>query len=354
MSRNGATVAAFEREFAARVGAKYAIACANGTVTLQGALAALNVQPGDRVAVPPLTMAATTMAVLNVGAAPVFCDVRKDTWTIDPFSVCERLDAFATPYGIPVSLYGLHAQPTGPYTVDDAAQTLRPHNKGAAFTSYSMQASKILSTGEGGMLVTDSEELAAGARSYLSLGYRMRADQARIDPAEIKAPTYARHYLTSAINGRMNDCTAELGLERLACADALIQARRIAAGMYADVCEGVEWLVPQFVPEGWRHDMWTYAVACDTPQRAAWLADAVVRHGGERPYGAWRLTYQEPAFKHLVARQSGVVLTAGNFTQSICPTAESLQPRILQFATNKLASAARNSHALQRAIGEVG
>ena len=63
--RNGATVAAFERELAAYCGAKYAIAASNGTVTLQAALVALGVQPGDRVAVPPLTMSATTIAVLN-------------------------------------------------------------------------------------------------------------------------------------------------------------------------------------------------------------------------------------------------------------------------------------------------
>lgn len=322
---NGATVAAFEREFAAYVGAKYAIACANGTVTLQGALAANNVR---RIVVPPLTMAATTIAALNVGVEVVFGDVDEKTWTLKP-----DLDSC----NMPVSLYGLGVPWCGSADIDDAAQTMRPHS-GAVFTSYSFQASKILSTGEGGMLVTDSEDLAAGARSYLSLGYRMRADQARIDPAEIKAPTYTRHHLTHSINGRMNDTTAMLGLMRLARVGEKLLDRREAADLYRNAIAGVEWLVPQFVPEGWQHDYWAYSVACDTPERAARLADAVVAHGGERPYGCWRLTYAEPAFKHLA---------------SPCPTAESLQPRLLQFQTNHLVDAERNARALRAAIGDV-
>lgn len=343
--KNGTVVAEFEREFAQFVGARYAIACANGTVTLQGALAALGVEPGDVVAVPPLTMSATTIAVLNVGAVPKFLDVDEQTWVMSA-------EGHSAHRFLSVSLYGL-CVPLAPITdeqrseyfpekivssvVDDAAQTLRQHS-GAAFTSYSFQASKILSTGEGGMLVTDDEGLAAHARSYLSLGYRLRPDQPRINPETLKAPTYQRHYLERSINGRMNDVTAELGLRQLAIADALLDERAEAADYYRHAHTGCDWLTPQLVPEGWVHDYWTYAVACDTPQRAMRLAAAVVAAKGERPYAPWRLTYREPAFRHL-ALSSGV-----------CPVAEDLQPRILQFQTNDLEHAARNADALRTAI----
>lgn len=342
---HGSAVAAFEREFAAYVGAKYAIACANGTVTLQAALVALGVKPGDRVAVPPLTMAATTMAVLNVGAVPVFVDVTEHTWLMvgadaHPASTGARV-------AIPVSLFGLQYGYGMREWVDDAAQTLR-RDQSSGLTSYSLQRSKILNTGEGGMLVTDDEALASHARSYLSLGYDLRPDQPRIDKDAIKRADAVRH-VRGGINGRMNDVTAALGLERLEFADGLLAERRETAAMYADAVRGCDWLAPQHVPEGWTHDYWTFAVACDTPARARWLQDAVVRHGGEMPYAAWRLTYHEPAFAHLEAAALSERMLPGG---SPCPIAESLQPRLLQFQTNDLASASRNAVALARAIAE--
>lgn len=341
MSKNGATVAAFERELAAYCGARHAIAASNGTVTLQAALVALGVTAGDKVAVPPLTMAATTIAVLNVCAAPVFVDVTPDTWLAENYPI-RKADV-----GIGVSLYGLHWPAAYALDIDDAAQTLRPHNKAAAFTSLSFQASKILSTGEGGALLTDSDELAAKARSYLSLGYKMTAGEARIDPTTLKSPTFDRHH-SLGINGRMNDLTAAEGLRHLAVADTLKLERQLCAQLYANEGAGCAWLTPQHVPEGWTHDYWTFAVACDTPQRALLLSDAVVKHGGERPYPAWMLTYREIAFRHLAPFQHS------DPRGGPCPVAESLQPRLLQMQTNDLASAERTATALRLAIQEIG
>lgn len=352
------TVAAFERAFGEYVGAKYAIALCNGTATLHTALVALGVRPGDRVAVPPLTMSATTLAVLQAGAVPEFMDVGEDMWLFQPTFPTDA-DVW-----IPVSLYGLHAVFGGGSMVVDAAQTLQPHRPeptipGPAFTSYSFQSSKILALGEGGMLVTDDEAVATRAREFSSLGYRMRADQPRIDPAVLKSPTYARHHWTLAFNYRMNEATALKGLCAMDRAelpligaypatityerglDALREIRQRCATIYRDAIAGCSWLTPQHVPEGWTHDYWTYAVAVDTPERWPVLADAIVRHGGERPYAAWRLTYQEPAFRHLAP-------------DGTCPVAESLQPRLMQFQTNNLASAERNADALRKAIREVG
>lgn len=346
MHKNGEMVAAFEREFAAYVGAKFAIALNSGTSTLHTALVALGVQPGDRVAVPPLTMSATTIAVLHSGAVPVFVDVDERAW------LTKLLPVGFVAARMPVSLYGLCAPFAGDsLLIDDAAQTLRKHS-GAAFTSYSFQNSKILALGEGGMLVTNDESLATRAREFSSLGYRMRADQPRIDPAILKSPTYERHH-SLGWNYRMNDITAALGLARLKRADDLLRDRRECAAMYRDVIRDVSWLTPQFIPDGWQHDYWTYALSCDTPERALKLADAVVKHGGERPYGAWRLTYHEPAFKHLTAPQMGIVGGENTTVLDLCPVAESLQPRLLQFQTNDLASAERNAKALRAAIQEL-
>ncbi|CAB5230131.1 DegT/DnrJ/EryC1/StrS aminotransferase [uncultured Caudovirales phage] len=326
--KNGSAVAAFEVEFARYVGARYAIALANGTATLHTALVALGITPGDTVAVPPLTMSATTLAVLHAGAVPEYRDVDAATWLMAGKGTATQ--------AMSVSLYGLHA---GACDIDDAAETLRPHNVLARFTSYSFQASKILSTGEGGMLTTNDEALATAAREFSSLGYRMRADEPRIAPSVLKDPQYERHHQVG-YNYRMNDVTATEGLAQLEHADRLLQDRDTCAAYYRDAIKSCDWLTPQHVSDGHTHDYWAYALACDTPRRALDLATAVTRNGGERPYGAWRLSYDEPALTHLKANAS-------------CPNAESLQPRLMQFQTNNIRSAITNATALVAAIKEL-
>ena len=323
---NGRDVAAFEAAFAERVGARYAIALCNGTATLHTALLALDLPAGEHIAVPPLTMSATTMAVLHAGLRPAFADVDAATWLMHP---TDRPS-------IAVSLYGLHA---GTCTIDDAAQTLRPHNAAARFTSYSFQASKILALGEGGMLTTDDEALATRARSISSLGYAMRADQPRIDPAVLKASDYARHVQWPAFNFRMNDLTAKAGLAALGKVGKVLAARREAWARYAEVVAGTR-AVPQLVADPDAHDGWAFALALPSADEARAVQDAVVAHGGERPYGAWRLTYTEPAFR-----------TLGDIGS--CPTAEALQPRLLQMQTNTLTAATTNAAALKAALTDV-
>jgi perosamine synthetase len=366
--RNGETVAAFERQFAEYVGARYCIALCNGTATLHTALVALGVKPGDRVAVPPLTMSSTTIAVLHAGAVPVFVDVDPETWLAENYVLRKE-------YGLAVSLYGLHWPENWAVDVDDAAQTLRPHGSGAAFTSYSFQASKILSCGEGGALVTNDEALATKAREFSSLGYQMRPDQPRIDPAVLKSPTYQRHH-SLGWNYRMSDAQAALLLSQDW--DTLKASRLKAAECYRQAIDGVDWLIPQHVPEGFKHDYWAYSVAIGewgdgtgavvdiawgSPEdqrqgeaRMRWntVARLIERYGGERPYAAWRLTYQEPAFEHLVRSSAPFQVPFGLEQIGLCPIAESLQPRLLQFQTNNLESAERNAIALRKAIQEIG
>ena len=335
--KNGSFVAAFEAAFAEYVGAKYAIATSNGTVSIEAALVALlgdGDNPNDwRVCVPPLTMSATTIAALNAGYRPHFVDVDPKTWLMEP--------PVGSGLALTVSLFGLHAKYPGGLWIDDAAQTLRKHDHEASFTSLSFQASKVLALGEGGALLTNDERLARRARSYLSLGYEMEADQARIDSRAIRSPDFERHHLARSINGRMNDLTAARGLVYLAEAGEFLAGRRRAAQFYAAAVAGCPWITPQYVPEGWTFDAWAYAFAVESVDLWHPLTAAMVRHGAEMPYGCWRITYKEPAFRHLAP-------------DGTCPVAEDLQPRIVQCQTNNLESAERNANALQRAIQEVG
>lgn len=315
----------FEREFGWYVGAQFAVACCNGTATLHTALAALDVGPGSEVAVPPLTMSATTIAVLHAGARPVFVDVDPETWLMRPSELLS----------MPVSLYGVWS--TGG-AIDDAAQTLRQHDDRRKFTSYSFQASKILALGEGGMLVTNDEELAVRAREFASLGYRMRANQARIAKDVLKSPSFERHHRLGW-NYRMADAVADRAGYR-AIWQALRRGRSDCASLYRDAIDGCSWIKAQRIPDGGAHDYWAYAVALDAAELWHPFAEAVERYGGTRPFAAWRLTYQEPAFRHLAE-------------DGTCPVAESLQPRIVAGQTNDYESANRNAEAWYRARMEL-
>lgn len=329
--KNGETVAAFEREFAAYVGAKHAIACTNGTTTLEVALRVHMTHPGASVVTSPLTMAATTLAILNAGGVPVYHDVDPDTWLL-------TLKGEYATY-LPVSLYGLHVDWCGGCDIDDAAQTLRPMSK-AAFVSYSLQRTKILSTHEGGVLCTNRDDLAAEARSVASLGYNLSASSSRIDTNAIRSPNAIRHVRLGQ-NSRMNDATAALGLHQLERADDLKADRVVAGCVYKMAVAGCWWITPQAIPEGAKHDMWSFAVTVDTPERWEPLAQAIVKHGGKRPYAAWLPSYLEPALRHLAS-------------PGTCPIAEDLQRRIMAFQTHSVASAERNAGALRKAIQEVG
>jgi perosamine synthetase len=122
--------------------------------------------------------------------------------------------------------------------------------------------------------------------------------------------------------------------------DDLVAERREAAALYRAAISDCSWIRPQHVPDGWTHDYWSFAVALERADLWHPFAEAVERHGGTRPFAAWRLTYQEPAFRHLAE-------------DGCCPVAEDLQPRIVAGQTNDLASAQRNADAWHAAIYEL-
>jgi len=162
-SQSGRMTARLERLFAETFDAGYAISFANGTATMHAALAAMGVGPGDEVIVPPLTMSATSLAVLHTGATPIFADIDPHTWTLDPEAVRRSVSA-RTRAIIPVALYGLPpdmpalmaiAAQHGLGVVEDDAQCFlgaiggRLAGSIAHASSFSFQSSKHMTSGEG-------------------------------------------------------------------------------------------------------------------------------------------------------------------------------------------------------------
>lgn len=183
---DGSEVAAFEGDFARYQGAEHGIAVVNGTISLQIALMAAGIQPGDEVIVPPYTFLATATAVVTANATPVFADIDLDT-----FNLCPRaVEAAITPRTraiIPVHFGGLPADMDaimeiarrhGLIVIEDAAHAHGAEYKGRRvgsighLGSFSFQSSKNLTSGEGGFITTNDPELAERCRSIHNCGRR--------------------------------------------------------------------------------------------------------------------------------------------------------------------------------------
>ena len=179
------SVAELERRMAADHGVRFGIAVANGTVSLEIALAAAGVRPGDEVIVPPISFVASATAIARVGAVPVFADVDPKR-SMDPRraaeAITERTRAIVLVHfaGCPADLDAFTSLCADRHLalIEDCAHAQgavwrgRPVGSFGAFGSFSFQASKNLTAGEGGMLLTDDPELAETARSIAHQGRR--------------------------------------------------------------------------------------------------------------------------------------------------------------------------------------
>lgn len=341
-----------EKAFAEKIGTKYAIAMTNGTCTLHAILEAAGIGKGDEVIVPPLTMASTTFAVLQANATPVYADVDANTFLISSKAI-EKCITGKTKAIITVSLYGLSPdmdvimELAGKHKLlvieDNAECLLGTYKRRKAGTlghaaSYSFQSSKHITSGEGGMVVTDSLELAQAVRRVGSLGYAaVDATKAKITKETIQDPEYSRH-LTMGFNYRMPELCAAVALGQLENAEALVSKRIKAAKMYAETIAGTDWLIPQFVGDEHGCTYWTYAVKLEHPF-ITWkdFRDEYAANGGDGIYAAWKLTYLEPMMKDkkLLGREKFISgRNRRSYKEGLCPVAEDLQERILQFKTN--------------------
>jgi len=177
-------VETFERRFAQYCGAKHGIAVVNGTVSLRVALMAAGIEAGDEVIIPPYTFFATASAVVEANATPIFVDVERDTFNIDPAAI-EAAITKRTRAIIPVHLGGLPcdmdaimaiAQRHGLVVIEDAAHAHGSEYKGKRvgaighMGSFSFQSSKNLNSGEGGIITTNDDKLAERCRSIHNCG----------------------------------------------------------------------------------------------------------------------------------------------------------------------------------------
>ena len=250
----GARTREFEEAWAEYCGVRHAVMLANGTVAYEAALRALDLRPGDEVIIPSFTFNATAAGVVQTGATPVFVDVREDDFCIDP-SLVEAAITPRTKAIVPVHLYGLMADMGalravadrhGIPLVEDAAQAHGARYDGARAGSFgiaamfSLYATKNLTTGEGGFITTDDDDLAARLRRYRNQG----ADR--------------RYYHDElGTNLRPTEIAAAIGLVQLNHLDERNAQRRRNAARLNERLEG--FLTPH-VPERREHVWHQYTV----------------------------------------------------------------------------------------------
>lgn len=246
ISSAGKYVELFEAAFSAFCGVKHAVSCCNGTAALHLALMALGVERGDEVIVPTLTFAATANAVIYCGGKPVFVDSEPDTWNMDPALIEERITPrtkgiIAVHFrGHPADMDAISAVAgrRGLFVVEDAAQSHGAEYKGRKtgslgdIAAFSFFGNKIVTTGEGGMVVTDDEALAAKVRLFKNHGMET---------------TNRYWHPCIGYNYRLTNIAAAIGLGQLERVDWQVKGRSDVATWYREYLQGHSGLI-------WQHD----------------------------------------------------------------------------------------------------
>ena len=323
----GPRVAEFERRVAERVGVRHAVAVSSGTAALHAAAFAAGLGPGDEAIVPPLTFAATANAVLYQGATPVFADVLPDTLTLDPARVREQLTArtraivavdFA---GHPADLDELRAlaRTQGLALLDDAAHALgaeyrgRPVGGQADLATFSFHPVKHVTTGEGGMVVTDDAALAERAARFRNHGITTGAAE------RFQSGEWFYEMVDLGFNYRLTDVQCALGLSQLGKLDRFLARRAAIAARYREALGRLPGVALQTVAPDVRHAWHIFPLLLDLERLAA---DRRAIFTALRAEGIGVNVHYIPVYWHPYYQRLG-------YPKGLCPVAERAYERLL-------------------------
>lgn len=300
VSSEGPFVEGFERAFAERIGRRHGIAVSNGTAALEVAVASLGIGAGDEVIIPSFTIVSCAAAVIRSGATPVFVDSDPMHWNMDVQGVEARITkrtkaimAVHT-YGLPADMTALMdiAQRHGLYVIEDAAEAhgLAIHGRPAGgfglISTFSFYANKAITTGEGGMLLTDDDELASRCRSLRNLCF---------------GPVHRFVHEQLGWNYRMTSMQAALGMAQLERMEDLLLHRRGLGGLYRELLSDIpQFQLPLDSSFGSMNTYWVFGVVLreGSPlRRDDLMARLSARGVGSRPF-FWPM-HEQPVLQRM-------------------------------------------------------
>lgn len=372
----------FEDKFKQVFNAPYAIATTSGTAALHQALLACGIRPGDEVIVPPLTPLMCTLAVIYCRARPVFADINPKTFLIDPADIKNKITA-KTKAIMAVHMCG-HicdmdeimslAREKKIWVIEDCAQCCfgRDYMGRIAGTVgdigiFSFDEVKMLSTGEGGALITNKIGLAERIRKVGCLGFKnvTAENSATIGdgPLRVQDPSLLRHD-SIGFNYIMSEFTGAVALAQIERINWFLTKRIAMATLYDQAIGNCEWLRPQFAPPGSKPTFWTYAICFRGQEKLgiSWyeFRNKFIHFGGDKIRAALALVYNDPAIFNLSQTgcffldqyKQGEDLKDFLKDNQCCPSAEYLQPRLMYLTTNQQnkREMAKQAEALRKTI----
>ncbi len=308
ISSEGPFVKQFEEQFAARVGRKYGIAVSNGSVALDAAIVALGIGPGDEVVMPTFTIISCAAAVVRAGARPVLVDSDPVTWNMDVEKLKAKVKAEVEGknnkklkaimvvhiYGLPVDMEPVLeiADKYGLKIIEDAAEMHGQTYKGKPcggfgdISTFSFYPNKHITTGEGGMIVTDNATLAERCRSLRNLCFQQKK---RFVHEEL------------GWNFRMTNLQAALGVAQLERLDEFVSRKRRMGKRYSELLLDVEYLKLPLLKTDYADNIyWVYGLVLkdDVPFDAEEAMRKLAAEGiGARPF-FWPM-HEQPVFQKM-------------------------------------------------------
>lgn len=287
ISSEGPQVRKFEESFAESVGMRHGIAVANGTAALDIAYEALAIGPGDEVILPSFTIVSCLNHILRSGATPIFIDAKPDTWNLDPNHVRDSITP-KTKAIVVVHVYGLPAdideilaiaRPFDIPVIEDSAEAhgqvlaTRPLGSWGTVSTFSFYSNKLITTGEGGMVLTNDDGLAARARELRNLSFN---------------PEKRFVHETIGWNYRLTAMQAALGLSQLSRLPELLEHKREIGRHYQELLSEIEGIsLPLPTYRGSENVYWVFGLVLDTthPRNASQVMKQLLDRGiGTRPF----------------------------------------------------------------------
>lgn len=325
----GPVVKEFERQWSETFRIKHAISVNSATSGLYASMGAIDIKPGDEVIVPPFTMSATVVAPVAYGGIPVFADIEAETFCLDPESVRRSISP-RTRAIVAVNLFGHPAQleklrsladQHGIYLVEDNAQgPLAMENGRYAGTIghigvFSLNYHKHIHTGEGGMCVTDDDELAMRLQMIRNHGENV------VGPLEIKNISGIVGF-----NYRLTEMSAAVGIEQLKHIDRHVEARTVVAQRLSEGVEGLDGLTPPAVRFGCRHVYYVWGLKIDRDVLGVsrqQFSKALEAEGFPHSLGYVRPLYMLPMFRERIAfGRYPFDLSSIEYGEGACPVTE--------------------------------